>query len=350
MRILFFPVDCIPFHAETLDERPLGGTETAVIRLAEAFQQLGHDVFVLSTAPFPPESPVNYISAGQLMTLGQVDILFSVRGWLPLFFGVDAKRRFFWTGDSWTLPRTIGIGDHRAVNKMTAFLPVSDWHAKTMCESSGFPMEKTFVLRNGVHLADFEGSEVRHRRRLIYSSTPFRGLEYLPIIFKILKDKYEDLELHIFSSMAIYNKENPEISQKDHFQDLYKLLGDIPGVTWHGSILQKQLAREFMKSSILAYPCNFEETSCITAMEAQAAGCAIVTSDLAALPETVGEAGILVKGEPGSPLYLENFILALDSLLRDDALLEKYASAGKRQSLKTDWKTRAEEFLNYAQI
>ncbi len=75
------------------------------------------------------------------------------------------------------------------------------------------------------------------------------------------------------------------------------------------------MAREFMKSAILCYPNTFAETSCITAMEAQAAGCAIVTSKLAALPETVANAGIMIEGEPGSPAYLDSFSTAVDVFL-----------------------------------
>jgi len=53
-----------------------------------------------------------------------------------------------------------------------------------------------------------------------------------------------------------------------------------------GRIGQKQLADEMMQARVLSYPTAFLETSCITAMEAKAAGLPIVTSDLGALHET----------------------------------------------------------------
>lgn len=348
MKILFFPVDCCPFHAKTIEERPLGGTETGIIRLAEALQDLGNEVFVCSSAPFPLSSEVKYIAPQQVRFIQNLDIYIVVRGWSPLFLPIEAKQRYFWTGDAWFSKRHLGIGDKRIVKETTAMLAVSVWHAKTLCEVSGFPNDKCLILRNGVHLADFAGTEKRHRRRLIYSSTPFRGLSYLAPVFRKLKRKYADLEMKIFSSMSIYNKEWIGIPEKDGFEKVYEELSQLPDVTVSGSILQKDLAREFMQASILAYPCNYEETSCITAMEAQAAGCVIVTSDLAALSETVGEAGILLKSEPGSSEYMTQFTKALDSLLSDDVLFDRYSSNAKKQSLSTDWKNRAEDFLRYA--
>ena len=46
MKFLFVPGSTLPFHGKTLDERPLGGTETGAIRLAECLDELGHEVHV----------------------------------------------------------------------------------------------------------------------------------------------------------------------------------------------------------------------------------------------------------------------------------------------------------------
>jgi hypothetical protein len=41
LKIGIFCGNVIPFHAKSLNERPLGGTETGVIRLSEALESLG---------------------------------------------------------------------------------------------------------------------------------------------------------------------------------------------------------------------------------------------------------------------------------------------------------------------
>ena len=58
------------------------------------------------------------------------------------------------------------------------------------------------------------------------------------------------------------------------------------------------------------YPTRFSETSCITALEAQAAGCCVVTSKLAALEETASSWSLL-EGSNKSPGYQEK---ALDQI------------------------------------
>ena len=76
-----------------------------------------------------------------------------------------------------------------------------------------------------------------------------------------------------------------------------------PGVYEHGRIGQVELAREFLSSSVYAYPCHFEEISCISAMKAQVAGCIPLTTDYAALAET-NLTGFTIKGNPKTDLLV----------------------------------------------
>lgn len=347
MRILFFPANCCPFHGKSLEERPLGGAETAVIRLSEALHSFGQEVVVVSQEKEIPATNPRYVHFTEVDKLGLFDAVIVIRDWRGAFIPFNAKRIYFWTGDNWDNPHTYGIGDPRFSTHISALFPVSDWHAKILADTSGFPLEKMHVLRNGIHLPYFKGEETR-RQRMIYTATPERGLVHLPDIFLELKAKHPNLELKVFSSFDRYKAQFPPwVSSDTPYFPIYEKLVKIPGCTLHESILQKDLAKEFMQASILAYPCNFEETSCISAMEAQAGGCPMVTSDLAALKETVGEAGVLIPGEPSSSSYRKKFIEACDQILSDPVSFERHSKKGKEQALKNDWKERAKGLLEY---
>lgn len=341
MKIAFYASNIVPIHAKSLTERPLGGVETGLIYLSECLASLGHEVTVFTPLENPPESKPRYLSHKAIESHGPVDAFISVRDWIPVLYRLSAKTRFFWTGDSYDQFPNFGMGDKRLAQSINAFLAVSEWHANTLCEASGFPRSKTWILRNGVNLSLFEGEEKRVRKRLIYSSTPYRGLQYVPALYRELKKKHPDLELHVFSGYAVYNQ------APQSFEVLQKELAQLPDCTLHGNTLQKDLSREFMKSSILFYPCDFEETSCITAMEAQAAGCVSLSTKLGALPETIGDAGVLIEGRAGSPEYAKAFLEAADSLLSNDALFAKYSARAKERAKEFSWLGIAQRFEEF---
>ena len=113
----------------------------------------------------------------------------------------------------------------------------------------------------------------------------------------------------------------------------------------HGNVRQGELARELMMSSVFIYPNTVFETCCISALEAQAAGCPPVVSENSALPETVGDAGFLIPGQPGSPEYNQRFIDGVDSLLSDNSLWGKLSARGKaRIAQDYTWTRVAERF------
>jgi glycosyltransferase involved in cell wall biosynthesis len=85
-----------------------------------------------------------------------------------------------------------------------------------------------------------------------------------------------------------------------------------------GRVSQEKLAEEMLSAGVWLYPTWFHETSCITAMEAQAAGLRIVTSPIGALPETAPHA-TFIEGDWLSQDYQEHFTFeAVNATLRDD--------------------------------
>ncbi len=345
MKIVICPTACVPIHATSLDERPLGGTETGIIRVSEVLAERGHEVTVLTRMENSVSGKARYVSFKHANEVGAVDAIIAVREWIPLVSPLRCKK-FFWTGDSYDQPHNLGMGDRRVAAMMHGFFAVSEWHRKSLCLASGFPEQKAFVVGNGVHLPYFSGSEERKRKRLIYSSTPYRGLALIPALFSELKKRHPDIELHIFSGYGVYaGPQGYEARAQAQYEELAERLKQ-QGCVVHGNVTQGQLAREFMKSSLLFYPNTFEETSCISAMEAQAAGCAIVTSARGALPETVGESGILIEGKPGTEEYMRAFLDAADKILSDDQTFERLSRTGQERARQMfSWERVAERML-----
>ncbi|MGH2395955.1 MAG: glycosyltransferase family 4 protein, partial [bacterium] len=106
-------------------------------------------------------------------------------------------------------------------------------------------------------------------------------------------------------------------------------------VIFRGGLRQPELARDLALFDLWLYPTDFPETSCIAAMEAQAAGVPVVTSGRYALRETVqdGVTGVLIDGTVGSPAYIARFAETVVSLLRDRARRARMGAVARERML-----------------
>jgi glycosyltransferase involved in cell wall biosynthesis len=354
MKIAFFAERSIPIHATTLNERPLGGIETGIIRLAEALaKNREHTVYVFTTHKNPVSSPVQYAHTTLLQTKMPFDVLVIVQDWSGLMYGFESKLKFFWTGDGFDQYLNFGIGDQRVVKACDAFLAVSSWQAGTLCQKSSFPWNKTYVIGNGVHLPYFEHTAPeREPYKIVYASAPNRGLALLPEIFTNIKKTIPNASLSIYSGFHLYDKESPfQGPEVEQFKQLSSKLLSLDGVSIVGNLLQKELANELLKSSLLTYPNQIFETSCIVAMEAQAAGVPIIASNNSAFPETVGNAGILIDGTPGSKEYIRSFSDACIELLSDRNMWGNFSQNGLLRSREFfSWDNVAKKFMDIVNL
>jgi len=137
----------------------------------------------------------------------------------------------------------------------------------------------------------------------------------------------------VFSSMKVYGW-TPEADQ-NAFGAIYETARQ-PGVNLHGGVAQSVLLKHLGTTGLFLYPNTFAETSCIAAIEAQASGCVVVTSALAALNETVqnGKTGVCLQGDPASAHYQREFITTVTSLLRNPARLAEFSHAAIRRAFQ----------------
>lgn len=164
--------------------------------------------------------------------------------------------------------------------------------------------QKIFITSNGIRMdliRELEnGSEIkRNPKRLMYASSPDRGLKYLLQTFKRVREFESEAELHIFYGFDNIDK---LIQSGKGFENYQKIKSEILdlinqlNVFFHGRVNQKKLYEEWMKSAIWCYQTNFTETSCATSMEAQALGAIPITQPFWALRENV-QHGIFIDGD-----------------------------------------------------
>lgn len=236
----------------TTFKEPLGGTELMFHELNRRLADSGHDFWAQI-------SLFNY--------LPQADF---------------TKKTVYWNQLSWDQPAVQFLKDRQMVEKIDHFVFVSHWQAEQFRRVFQIPGYKTWVLKNACLGVETPIDSPKERIKLCYTSTPWRGLEVLIRAWEILNPS--DCELHIFSSCQIYG---PEFGQNDVvYQSLYDKCQTTPGIVYRGSIPNEDLRRELTSFDILAYPCTFEETSCISVIDALSAGLRVVSSNLGALPET----------------------------------------------------------------
>ena len=193
---------------------------------------------------------------------------------------LEDKPRIFWVHDTASDPEVQFLQkEPEKLNLFETIVFVSNWQQQQYSMYLGVPYEKGVVLQHAITPIPVH-EKPTEKIKLIYASTPHRGLEVLLNAFEILNRK--DVELHIYSSMKIYGRDE----QDKTFKPLYCRAKYMDNVFYHGSKSNDEVREAMTGCHILAYPSIYPETACITAIEAMSAGMICVLPNLAALPET----------------------------------------------------------------
>jgi glycosyltransferase involved in cell wall biosynthesis len=236
----------------------------------------------------------------------------------------------YWTGDASNQPCLENFGHPALQENVDRVFCVSKWHRDSFIRKFGLDPEKVIATRNG-----FSSSLLcrgpRNAYRCAYTSTPFRGLEILLKIFPEIRRHRPTAVLDVFSSMKVYGWSSEE--DRKSYGAIYDAANQ-DGVTWHGSVSQPDLFRSLTQTGLLLYPNTFDETSCIAAIEAQAAGCVVITSARAGLKETVahGETGICIPGEPQTLEYQRTFVDAVLGVMSNPELFARLSAAARTRA------------------
>ena len=127
----------------------------------------------------------------------------------------------------------------------------------------------------------------RKPHRVLYTSAPNRGLLCLLEMWPEIRKKVPDAELYWAYGWQTYDKAAQHNPQMQSYKKLVVDKLKQEGVHDLGRIGHEELAKVMLSGSVWAYPTEFTEISCITAMKMQAAGVVPICTTVAALDETV---------------------------------------------------------------
>jgi glycosyltransferase involved in cell wall biosynthesis/tetratricopeptide (TPR) repeat protein len=333
-------------------EGGLGGSETAIIKLAEAFANAGHRMISYIETDDP-----GYYYGGAYRPVDQFhpevhsDLFIAWRLPEAADLPINTDRLVLWMHDTDAGDRLTPV----RARKFDSIVVLTEWHKNFMLEKYPFlDPNKLVVIGNGVDLGRFPGwnfdDKDRNPHRVIYSSSPDRGLDIiLEGIWPQVVEAIPDAELHIYYGWNNFDKvlEAGYEHLRPFREKVNNLLLNAKNVVNHGRINQEELAKEFAKSSVWLYPTYFPETYCITAIEAQLAGVVPITNHFAALAETV-QSGVFIDNNPHDPAVQQAFAeqtIRLLKLGRDTEML-KMRRLSRKNAPAVSWDQRAVQWLD----
>jgi len=279
--------------------RGIGGSETSHVELARRLRRRGHDVI-----SYAPIGFAGTIHEGVVWRPTEDITKNAPEGynWLvyrnPSFFDLELPK-----GKFWFMAQDVGYDWSAAqAAKVDRYLCLCKKHIGYTLKRTPAMKDKIYLHSNGIRRDVIEEIEkekiVRNPKKIMYASSPDRGLLLCLKDWFRVRELVPDAELHIFYGFD-YAEKVFEAGNKVLGQQLteIKSLMNQPGIVWRGRLNQLDLYREWFSAGIWWYPNDFAETSCITCMDAQACGAIPVCNDLWALEQNVLH-GVVMPGVP----------------------------------------------------
>lgn len=324
--IIFFIGDGVEtWTPNTVKKTGIGGSELMAIEMAKRLALQGHRVRIYNSCGRWGEGiydGVEYYQTNKYQDL-KCDVLIVSRraDMVDDKYNIKAKLKLLWVHDVYALCAT-----NELLLKYDRILALTEWHKQNLMQAHNLHSDHIVVTRNGIDLNRFDNKLDRNPAKAVNSSSPDRSWPVLLECWPEIKKQVPEAELHLyygFKNWEFSAQNNPEhqtliASIKSKIAELSS-----QGVVYHDRISQKDLANEFLSAGAWIHPTWFSETSCITAMEAQAAGLHMVTSSIAALNETVANRGTLIPGAWTSPEYKNQFIQSVVSALKEQNKLNR---------------------------
>ncbi len=345
----FFYIPGMPADANVMANLSLGGSESAGMYMSRELVRLGHEVKAFTNGQPGWWDEVEICPIGQSNQTyqeGEIfgrqseiephDVLIVQRTPAPFLRMKNSKINLMSMHD---LARMRNRGQIKGTLwNCQGILGVSDWHSAQIKEVHDFPDGYVHTIRNGIDLSLYDVVPNYQRKwrgkKIIYASRPERGLVNFVKPDGIM-DKLRAIDPDITLVVCCYDNVTEEM--RPLYQHLWARCHELPNVELLGNLSKRALAEVMRDCTSLVYPVvpetAHEETSCISVMEAQAAGCNVIACANGAIGETanfpgdIGEEVRLIPYMADGSVADATFVNAIASQFQGSS--EKWESLAK---------------------
>lgn len=227
----------------------------------------------------------------------------------------------------------------RVVQKLNHIVTVSEQSRHDIADAFDISSDDISLVYNGIDTETFRPRSDVEKKPLQLITTasadqPLKGLRYLLDAMANLREDFPELQLLVVGKLR---------EDGDTAKQLKKLKLE-QQVRFVSGISTEELVQHYNASSIAVSPSLYEGFG-LPAGEAMACGTAVISSDGGALPEIVGDVGVVVPAGNADALSK-----AIAELLQDpERRQEMGLRCRERIEEKFSWKVAAEQFGQYYQ-
>ncbi|GLS25784.1 glycosyltransferase family 4 protein [Marinibactrum halimedae] len=225
----------------------------------------------------------------------------------------------------------------RVVKKLPHVVTVSECSKTDIADAFGRSQTAIDVIPNGIDTETFRPLDTVNRcgNKIVTTASsdqPLKGQRYLLEAFQQLQAQYPKLELHVVGQLKSGGDTEKHLNT----------LGIKERVTFHSRLSTEALVTLFNEATIAITPSLYEGFG-LPVGEAMACGTPVIATTGGALPEVVGDAGLLIP--PGNSTALAK---AIDELLQSPSQQAELSKKGRQRILEHfSWKEVARRFTDY---
>ncbi len=267
------------WSGETFKTEGVGGSEEAVIHLAEEWAKLGWNVTVYNNCGHKEvkSGGVTYKPFWEFNYRDRQDVVIVWRTPKVLDAMINAEKIYVDLHD--VTPS--GEFTQERLEKVTKVLVKTRFHRSLY---PNIPDNKIAVIGNGFQ--SYQTPEKKDPYLIINTSSPDRSLDVLPELFARVKKQVPRAKLAWAYGWDLFKSSRAtDLKMMAWMEDTIKSMNRV-GIKQLGRLSQEEVGKLYQRASILAYPTEFAEIDCISVKKAQAARCMPITTDFGALAES----------------------------------------------------------------